>query len=54
MIKKDLIYKINFKYFRTIHMKIASLTTVPDDPLKIIINSGTSEIILKASTIEEK
>jgi oxysterol-binding protein 1 len=35
-------------------MKIASLTTVPDDPLKIIINSGTSEIIIRASSIEEK
>ena len=39
---------------RSIHLKIASISLVADDPMKIIINSGTVEMILKASSIAEK
>ena len=38
----------------SIHLKISSLILTPDDPLRIIINSGTKEIHLRASSIEEK
>ena len=37
-----------------IYLKIATVKTTPDDPLKIIINSGTKEIILRASSIIDK
>ena len=35
-------------------MKIASITLPSDDTLKIIINTGTSELIIRAATIDEK
>jgi hypothetical protein len=38
----------------SIHLKISSITLIPDDPLRIIINSGTKEINIRASTIGEK
>lgn len=38
----------------TIHLKISSILLIPDDPLRIIINSGTKEIILRAADINEK
>ena len=38
----------------SIHLKISSITLIPDDPLRIIINSGTKEIHIRASTIGEK
>ena len=38
----------------TIHLKISSIVLIPDDPLRIIINSGTKEIILRAENISEK
>ena len=38
----------------SIHLKISSLILTPDDPLRIIINSGTKEVHLRASSIEEK
>ena len=39
---------------RSVHLKIASVTTVADDPTKILINSGTTEIIVKAASISDK
>lgn len=38
----------------TIHLKISSIVLIPDDPLRIIINSGTKEINLRAENISEK
>lgn len=38
----------------TIHLKISSILLIPDDPLRIIINSGTKEINLRAQNIDEK
>ena len=38
----------------SIHLKISSIILIPDDPLRIIINSGTKEIHLRASTVGEK
>ena len=38
----------------SIHLKISSITLIPDDHLRIIINSGTKEINIRASTIGEK
>ena len=38
----------------SIHLKISSITLIPDDPLRIIINSGTKEINIRATTIGEK
>ncbi len=38
----------------TIHLKISSILLIPDDPLRIIINSGTKEINLRAENISEK
>ena len=38
----------------TIHLKISSILLIPDDPLRIIINSGTKEINLRAENINEK
>jgi len=37
-----------------IHLKISTIKVTPKDPLKIIINSGTKEILLKADSIVEK
>ena len=36
------------------HLKVAALILVPEDPLRIIINTGTTEIHLRASNINEK
>ncbi|EGR34348.1 oxysterol-binding protein, putative [Ichthyophthirius multifiliis] len=38
----------------TIHLKIANIAQVNDDPLRIIINSGTSQIEVKAHTVSSK
>ena len=38
----------------TIHLKISSILLIPEDPLRIIINSGTKEINLRAENITEK
>lgn len=38
----------------SIHLKISSITLIPDDPLRIIINSGTKELNIRATTIGEK
>ena len=38
----------------TISLKIATIKTTEENPLKIIINTGISELILKANTIPEK
>ncbi|CAK61320.1 unnamed protein product (macronuclear) [Paramecium tetraurelia] len=37
-----------------IHLKVAAIILVPEDPLKIIINTGTNEIQVKASSVPEK
>ena len=37
-----------------IHLKISDIDLTPDDPLKIIINSGTKKLELRANTIGEK
>lgn len=38
----------------SIHLKISPITLIPDDPLRIIINSGTKELNIRAATIGEK
>lgn len=38
----------------SIHLQISSIILIPNDPLRIIINSGTKEIHLRAKTISEK
>lgn len=38
----------------SIHLKIATISSTPDDPLRIIINTGTSEMHLKAGSLQEK
>ncbi|KRX06582.1 hypothetical protein PPERSA_13061 [Pseudocohnilembus persalinus] len=38
----------------SVHLKIASLNSAPNDPLKIVINSGIMEITLKAKNASEK
>lgn len=38
----------------TIHLKIADITQLTDDPLKIIINSGTKQIEVRAATVDQK
>ena len=38
----------------SIHLQISSIILIPNDPLRIIINSGTKEINLRAKTISEK
>lgn len=37
-----------------IHLRVASISLMPEDPLRIIIFTGTTEIHLRASTIAEK
>ena len=37
-----------------IHLKISEIDLTPEDPLKIIINSGTRTLELRANTIGEK
>ncbi|CAD8078752.1 unnamed protein product [Paramecium sonneborni] len=37
-----------------VHLKVAALILVPEDPLRIIINTGTTEIHLRANNINEK
>jgi hypothetical protein len=34
----------------SIHLQIATISTSNEDPLRIVINSGTKEIILKAAS----
>lgn len=38
----------------SIHLRISAIVLIPDDPLRIIINSGTNEIHIRAATIAEK
>lgn len=38
----------------TIHLKIADIMQIPDDPLTIIINSGTKQIEVRAASVELK
>lgn len=38
----------------TIHLKISEIDLTPEDPLKIIINSGTKTLQIRANTIGEK
>ena len=38
----------------TIHLKISEIELTPEDPLKIIINSGTKTLLLRANTIGDK
>ncbi|EAS03629.2 oxysterol-binding protein (macronuclear) [Tetrahymena thermophila SB210] len=38
----------------TIHLKIADIIQVPEDPTKIIINSGTKQIEVRAPSVELK
>jgi hypothetical protein len=35
-------------------LKISSIILVPDDPLRIIINTGTNEILIRAANVPEK
>ena len=42
------------KKMASIYLKISSIICVTEDPLRIIINSGTKEIHMRASTIDEK
>ena len=37
-----------------VHLKIAGIILVPDDPLQFIINTGTTELSLKATSLEDK
>ncbi|CAD8189013.1 unnamed protein product [Paramecium octaurelia] len=37
-----------------IHLKVAAIILVPEDPLRIILNTGTNEIQLRASSVPEK
>jgi hypothetical protein len=36
------------KKLGSIHLKVSEIIFVPDDPLRIIINTGISDIILRA------
>lgn len=36
------------------HLKVAGIILVPEDPLRIIINTGTTELILRANNITDK
>ena len=33
---------------------MASIILIPDDPLRIVINTGTNEILLRAANVSEK
>jgi len=37
----------------TIYLRIAEISTIAEDPLRIIINTGTSEIHIRAENVEE-
>lgn len=37
-----------------IHLKVAGINESKDDALRIIINTGTGQILLKVSNVEEK
>ncbi len=37
----------------TIYVRIANISTIAEDPLRIIINTGTSEIHVRAETVDE-
>lgn len=37
-----------------IYLKIASIQAIPEDPLRIVINSGTSEVHIRTSSMAEK
>jgi hypothetical protein len=37
-----------------IHLKVSAIILAVEDPLKLIINTGTVEIHLKAATVAEK
>lgn len=38
----------------TIHLKISEIALTPEDPLKIIVNSGTKTLLLRANSIGDK
>ena len=46
--------KLNGQIKGQIHLKVAAIILVPEDPLLFIIHTGISEMHLRASTVADK